>query len=238
MEEIWKDIADTHGLYQVSNMGRIRAVPKRRLVRNGYTAYWPGQIIKPHLSNSGYFCVHFYVEDKTISRYIHRLVAKAFIPNPFNLPQINHKNEDKLDNRISNLEWCDCKYNNNYGTHTERSSWSTRQCKTIRHHVAMISDDVIISVFNSIQEASVATGIDDSAITKVCYGRPKFYTAGGYVWRFINDEFAPKPNIAKGTAPTLHVNGDIRDAIGKSVNMFISVPTKDRVDDNGQFSLF
>lgn len=68
----------------------------------------------------GYKCVRLYDGKKYHTKYIHRLVAEAFIPNPYNLPQINHKDENKENNVVSNLEWCDCKYNINYGTARQR----------------------------------------------------------------------------------------------------------------------
>ena len=101
--EIWKKI-DGFETYSVSNMGRVR---------NDGT----GKVLKPQIER-GYQRVHLYPGGRWMR--VHRLVALTFIPNPDNLLQINHINEDKTDNRVENLEWCTAQYNTNYGTHMER----------------------------------------------------------------------------------------------------------------------
>ena len=114
MEE-WKSIPGYEGLYEVSNLGRVRSVERcdrfnRKIV---------SKILKPNYV-SGYLRVGMY-KNKTFKYYlIHRLVAQAFLPNPDNLPQVNHKDEDKSNNRVDNLEWCDRSYNMNYGTVQQR----------------------------------------------------------------------------------------------------------------------
>lgn len=106
MEE-WKNVIGYEGLYEVSNKGNVRNVRRNKLLRlqknQGY--------IRVGLSKNGI---------KTWLR-VHRLVAQAFLPNPDNLPQINHKDEDKTNNSVDNLEWCTAKYNNTYGTRIEKS---------------------------------------------------------------------------------------------------------------------
>lgn len=111
MIEIWKDITGYEGLYQVSNLGRVKS-----------TQYFHGtneRILKPISTHNGYFRVHLRKDGKLKTFKIHRLVAEAFIPNPDNLPQINHKDEDKTNNRVDNLEWCSARYNCNYGGRNE-----------------------------------------------------------------------------------------------------------------------
>lgn len=107
MEEIWKDIPGYEGIYVVSNFGRIRNLVS-------------GKFIKPSQKDDGYcrVCLSKNGCGKCIN--IHRLVAQVFIPNPDNLPQVNHKDEDKTNNVADNLEWCDAKYNINYGTSQQR----------------------------------------------------------------------------------------------------------------------
>lgn len=111
-KEIWKDIQGYEGLYQVSNLGNVK---------NKIQPYLKQEKIYKKFSNSnGYLFVGLRKDKKRKFKYIHRLVAEAFIPNPNNLPQINHKDENKQNNCVNNLEWCTNKYNQNYGTIKER----------------------------------------------------------------------------------------------------------------------
>jgi len=107
MTRIWKDL-DITPYYQVSNMGEVRNKKTRRL-------------FKGSLDKDGYLHVTLRLGLKKYKTpAIHRLVAEAFIPNPSTLPQVNHKDENKLNNCVDNLEWCTPQYNNAYGTHNER----------------------------------------------------------------------------------------------------------------------
>lgn len=110
MIENWKPAT---GVYEVSDQGNVR---------NRKT----GRLLKQVKNKDGYLQVGLREDGKSKSFRVHRLVAFAFIPNPDNLPQVNHKNEDKTDNRVENLEWCDAKYNSNYGTHNKRVSNGVR----------------------------------------------------------------------------------------------------------------
>lgn len=105
--EIWKDIEGYEGLYQVSNYGDVLSL------YNNIT-------LRQRRNYKNYLFVKLYKNSVSKQFAVHRLVAQAFIPNPNNLPQVNHKNEIKDDNRPVNLEWCDAKYNINYGTARER----------------------------------------------------------------------------------------------------------------------
>ena len=102
MEE-WKEIPGYEGLYEVSNTGNVKS-----LIKNN--------IIKGFINKKGYIQVSL-SKNGIIKKFsVHRLVAQAFLQNPYNLPQVNHRDEDKINNNVDNLEWCDAKYNNNYGT--------------------------------------------------------------------------------------------------------------------------
>lgn len=123
MSEIWKDIPGFEGLYQVSNLGRVKRLPLGK--------QWPyrrthNNIRKQHIKN-GYYQVNLSKENKVKWICVHRLVALAFIPNPNNLPCINHRDENKLNNNIENLEWCSYAYNANYGTVRQRQVESMKR---------------------------------------------------------------------------------------------------------------
>ena len=101
-KEIWKDVKGYEGLYQVSNFGKVKSFKESAKFGN------------PYLINSGFHVVTLYLKDRTKRKFqVHRLVAETFIPNPENLPCVNHKDENKLNNCVSNLEWCTYQYNNN-----------------------------------------------------------------------------------------------------------------------------
>ena len=110
MKECWKDIKGYEGIYQVSNTGKIKSL--KRTYKNRICKE---KIKTPVITPKGYYRVGLCKEGKTKFYYIHRLVAQTFLPNENNLPQVNHKDENKLNNCINNLEWCDNEYNINYG---------------------------------------------------------------------------------------------------------------------------
>lgn len=118
--EIWKDIKDYEDYYQVSNMGRVRSLPRWIYYSDGRKYFYDGVLLKQKHDHSGYCQVELTINSKLKTCKVHRLVAEAFIPNPNNLPQINHKDEDKDNNCVDNLEWCDSDYNSKYGTKIER----------------------------------------------------------------------------------------------------------------------
>ena len=131
---------------------------------------------------SGYKCVGLWKNGVGKIEKVHRLVAEAFIPNPNNLPCVNHKDENKLNNCVSNLEWCDYSYNNNYGNNAPLK----KMAEARRKKVAMCDPNGnVIAIFNSATEAGIHTGINQGNISKCCLGRPNYLTAGGYVWKFI-----------------------------------------------------
>lgn len=169
MQEIWKDITDYEELYQVSNLGRVKTL-KREIIRS-----------KPYLSKriapekiiyikplNDYLGVTLYKDGKRKSFLVHRLVAKAFIPNPNNLPQVNHKDENKYNNCVSNLEWCTNDYNLNYGTGRERF------LSLIMKPVCKFSlDGVFLEKYSSQTEAAIKNGVSQANISKCCNGKTK-----------------------------------------------------------------
>ena len=108
-----KDIVGYEGLYAVTSCGKVWSYRRKKFLK--------------HFTNSkGYLLVDLWKNGKMKHFAVHRLVAVAYIPNPDNLPQVNHKDENKTNNCLQNLEWCDCKYNNNYGTRNEKISNSLK----------------------------------------------------------------------------------------------------------------
>lgn len=174
--EIWKDVEGYEGLYQVSNLGRVRS-----LDRVTYNPVQPGcvrhgKLIKPQKRGRYLFnALRKDGEAKQIS--IHRLVASAFVPNPNNYPVVNHKNENKYDNRAENLEWCTQKYNCNYGQRNRKTG--------DKHFKPVMSIDKFGNTekFESILAASKSIGLCRSTIGNAVTGRNK--TAGGKKWVFI-----------------------------------------------------
>ena len=119
MEEIWKTIKGYEGLYEVSNLGRVRSLDRCVVYANGQVHIHRGKILRPGISNV-YMQVHLCKCGDMKQPLVHRLVADAFIPNPENLPQVNHKDEDPSNNKVRNLEWCTSEYKINYGTRKEK----------------------------------------------------------------------------------------------------------------------
>lgn len=171
--EILGDIPYYEKLYQVSNYGRIISLwnyPYIKLLNCGK-------------DKDGYCLITLHKNKNKKTHKVHRLVAQAFIPNPLNFPCINHKNEIKTDNRVGNLEWCDHLYNNKYGSRNERVA------KTLSKPVKRMDKTTgKITMYNSIREASILSGINDSDISAVCLNKHK--TAGGSVWKYL-DKFTP-----------------------------------------------
>lgn len=124
-KEIWKDVNDYNGLYQISNLGNVKSIHYRHTNVE--------KILKPYIKEDGYVVVCLTKNRRIKWHRVHRLVAEAFINNPDNLPEVNHKDENKLNNRVDNLEWCTSSYNKNYGTrnykcmHTRRHS--SKMCR-------------------------------------------------------------------------------------------------------------
>lgn len=123
MEEIWKDVAGYEGKYQISNAGTVRSLTRMTYPVDGRKPYIRhGQVIAWVVNRLGYPQVSIWANDGTyIKAKVHRLVADAFVDNPLALKEINHKDENKLNNRAENLEYCTHKYNMNFGTMRERS---------------------------------------------------------------------------------------------------------------------
>ena len=168
MQEIWKDVAGYEGLYQVSNMGRVKSFCQSTKFHKQKEF-----ILKPSLINSGYEVVTLYSKEKRKKFQIHRLVATAFIPNPNNLPCVNHKDENKVNNCVSNLEWCTYQYNNNYGTARIRTA-ETKATPIVQKTL----DGKLLATYQSATIASQLLNIDYANLANWCMKG----IGGGYLW--------------------------------------------------------
>jgi hypothetical protein len=122
VSEIWKPVLYFEGFYEVSNFGRIRRITRDIIEKNtGKHKVIKGRMLKPWINTKGYPSVTLSINSKVKYMRVHRIVARAFIPNPLNLPEVNHINEIKTDNNVSNLEWCTHLQNIRHGTGIERS---------------------------------------------------------------------------------------------------------------------
>lgn len=183
--EIWRDIPDYEGQYQVSNLGRVKSLERSISCKDGRKSYIvPKRIMKLNKDNLGYLNVMLCKNGKIKRFRVHQLVARTFIPNPENLPMINHKNEIKTDNRVENLEFCTAKHNANYGTRNERLSKINKGKISLKRKTILqfTLDNVFIRVWDSATTASKELNINQSNITSCCRGKRN--QCGGYVWRF------------------------------------------------------
>ena len=149
--------------YEVSNLGKVRNIKS-------------GRVLKTSLNNNGYLRLFLCENNKRKHLYLHRIIATAFIDNPDGNPCVNHIDENKLNNDLSNLEWCTERENAIHGTRTKRVAEKLSQ-KVIQLDL----NDNILNVFKSMRQAERETGIDATSISACCNGKRK--SAGRFKWR-------------------------------------------------------
>lgn len=169
--EEWRFVPAYEGLYMVSNKGRVI---------NCRT----GKILKPGKDKDGYLQVHIFKDGKSKRFYVHRLVALAFIPNPENLPCVNHKDENKQNNCVENLEWCTNKYNLEYSGIIEK--FQKAGTESIKTPIEVYKNGELVGVFCSQIEAARQLGLDKGNIGKVLKG--KYSQTGGYSFKYANKD--------------------------------------------------
>lgn len=175
-QEIWRNV-EGYENYQVSNLGNVKSL--------NYRNTGTEQILKPRDDTHGYLIVALFKKGKGKNFKIHRLVAKAFLANPENFGDVNHKNEIKTDNRVENLEWCTRQYNLNYGTHNERVA------KTLGIPVVQLTKTgEYVATYQSAKYLKRNFNFNDTRINQCCRGIRK--THKGYSWQFLSDYIKQK----------------------------------------------
>jgi len=182
-KEKWRDIKGYEGLYQVSNLGRVKSLERTVTRKNGRKFSVKERILKPFSNQDGYLRVGLYEDDsgkrKTIK--VHRLVCEAFHENPEDKPCVNHIDENKANNSASNLEWCTYEENVNHGTRNARSA------KALSKLVGQYTrDGKLIKIWQSTMEVKRQLGFNAGAISEAARGKLK--TAYGYIWKYIDEE--------------------------------------------------
>lgn len=170
MIEKYVDIPNYEGLYKVSNLGSVYSYKTRK-------------VIKQHIKHNGYKQICLYKNGKKQQKLVHRLVAEAFIPNPENKPTVNHVDEDKTNNMVSNLEWATMKEQNNHGTRLERVGKSISKAQLNRKDLSKQIHCSNGEIYKSINECSRLLNIDNSCIVKVLKGKRKH--AKGFYFKYI-----------------------------------------------------
>lgn len=170
--ENWKSISGYEGLYEVSDTGRVRSL------KFGKT-----RLLKPGKTRKGYLRVVLCKDGKVKKMSVHRLVAEAFVQNPLNLPQVNHRDENKRNNTATNLEWCSARYNVNYGTRNQRDAEAqVNDPKKSKPVQQLDMQGNPVAAYPSAHEAARVTGTNRGSICSCCLGKRK--SAGGFVWRY------------------------------------------------------
>lgn len=164
-----KDIKNYEGVYQVTENGDVWSVRRNRF-------------LKLYKNQLGYLHICLYKNNKQKSFYVHRLVAEAFLPNPDNLPCVNHKDEDKTNNNVKNLEWCSFSYNNSYGTRIERVSEKNTNGKRSKPVLQYTLDGQLIREWPSARQAERESGFNYGAVAACCRGELKKYK--GFIWKY------------------------------------------------------
>lgn len=198
VKETWRPVVEYEGLYEVSNLGQIRSLD--RLVKGkkeGFRQKVNGKLLTPIKNRQGYLRVNLCNDDGRKAKFVHRLVCSAFLPNPYNFPYINHKDENPLNNNVENLEWCTAKYNCNYGNHRKNVSLSKigkrpnlsrealerinapKRKPVIGTHIET-GEEIFFKSMASCKDSGFSPQNVSHCVTK------RQHTHKGYTWRYAN----------------------------------------------------
>lgn len=202
-KEVWKPVRNYEGKYMVSNTGKVKSLNYRRTGKE--------KILKPYVNGGGYLSIFLSKDGKGKHYLVHRLVAESFLPNPNNLPCVNHIDENKLNNIVDNLEFCSYSYNNSYNGKAKKVGKKIRGRKQTEEHIkkraekmrgrklseeqikkmskpvfSVDKDSGLILWWKSASEAERCTGIAQGHITSCCKG--KRHTAGNHYWFYDDDD--------------------------------------------------
>lgn len=185
MQEIWKDVKNYEGLYQISNLGRVKSLKTWIRQYNNYVE--KERLLKPCVNSAGYYIVVLYKDKHKKTFSLHRLIAQAFIPNPNNYPQINHIDGNKKNFNINNLEWCTQSYNmiHAFKNGLEKPSKPMLNKKgelnpLSKKVLQYDKNKTFIKEYESYTKALLETKINH--ISDCCNGKLK--TAGGFIWKW------------------------------------------------------
>ena len=170
------------GLYEVSNLGNVRSLDRYVNHWQGGKCLKRGKLLAFGHNKGGYNLVKLCDNGREQTHKVHRLVAQAFIPNPDNLPWVNHKDENPANNAADNLEWCTARYNALYGTAPTRRRDKLLNNKTQSKTVQMIRNGAVVATFDSVMQVERDLGYGHGNISKCCNG--KLPHAYGYEWRY------------------------------------------------------
>ena len=205
-KEEWRPVKDYEGRYEISNLGRVRSLDHKVFCEKTQT--WKsriqrGRVLKPASNGSkqGYLIVNLRRFNRSKMRYVHRLVADAFLDNPNNYPVINHKDENPKNNRVDNLEWCTQKYNVNYGSRLDKFRFfmlSDKNPNRGKHRPESFKEKVrksvlqfdreghLVKEWDSARTVGDTLGIYPGGITSSCRRRIPSYK--NFIWRYKNDK--------------------------------------------------
>ena len=189
-EEIWKFINGYENIFMISNFGRVKSLDRYIECKNGKMFHVKEKILKPTKDKDGYRTINLYYKQTIKACKIHRLVAEHFIPNPNNLPEVNHKDEDKSNNYVDNLEWCDRKYNVNYYIKNNQEKFynqihNARKNISLNKKVEVYKYGEYVKTFNSVKECSEELNVDRHRIADSALRGVK--NRQGYIFKYIDE---------------------------------------------------